>query len=166
MSTKSTIDFGNIVLGKRRFTGGGIAEDESERATERMRLQILAGNRLRREAERQRIRVQREARQRTQFEALQEKRAEEYHIEQRRMEVQEQYQRHLQRYRQDKLRSRVPAQQENREDVRQRLEEGRSADKVAEGSSAQELQQAEELSEWDLQQRRERRHYTSTYFGV
>ena len=235
MSTKSSIDFGSIILGKAGVADLGRAEFESRRDVERMRLQVLAGKRLAREAERARIRVERDVRTRIQFQALREKRAEEHRAEMQRMEVRRQYQKHLERHRQDKLRlrSRGPAQ-ENRLEF-QRLESGREADKAASGSgsssrailqmqdirqawspsalerdllqlgerSAREfeqeqymqtteeltpleqdllrpgppltraqdqhqdpaLQQTGEPSNSDLQQRRGRRHYTSTYFG-
>jgi hypothetical protein len=231
MSTKSSIDFGSIVLGKAGVADLGRAEFDSKMGVERMRLQVLAGKRLAREAERARIRVEREVRTRIQFQALREKRAEEHRVEVQRMEAQRQYQKHLERHRQEKLRlkARGPAQ-ENRLEF-QRLEAGREADKAAlesgsssrgllqmqesqqrwspsalerdllqlEESSAQEYEQNQLLqmteestpleqdllrpgpsssraqgqhqdqfvnpSELDLQQRRERRYYTSTYFG-
>lgn len=268
MATKSSIDFGSIVLGKIYVTGIGSPRYENAMEMERMRLQVLAGKRLAREAERQRIRVEREARTRVQFEALRETRAEEHHADLQRAEAGRQYQRHLERHREDKLRSRELAQQENRirdpEQYRQVLEEGRQADVAAltlragsleersvdgwlriadmtslerdllrpagfserelaqeqilltrgeiewaeagssetgfafatgtesgstfaergellregglavpeqdqdrdEGSLPQQGEEGAELSELELQQRRERRHYTSTYFGV
>jgi hypothetical protein len=131
MSTKSSIDFGSIVLGKAGVADLGRAEFESKMGAERMRLQVLAGKRLAREAERARIRVEREVRTRIQFQALREKRAEEHRVEVQRLEARRQYQKHLERHRQEKLRlkSRGPAQ-ENRLDF-QRLEAGREADKPA-----------------------------------
>jgi hypothetical protein len=235
MSTKSSIDFGSIVLGKAGVADLGRAEFESKMGVERMRLQVLAGKRLAREAERARIHVEREVRTRIQFQALREKRAEEHRVEVQRMEARRQYQKHLERHRQEKLRlkSKGPAQ-ENRLDF-QRLEAGREADKAApeSGSSSrgllqiqdsqqawspsalerallqleegsdqnqgqvqclqtteeltpleqdllrpgpspsraqdqhqhQALQQSRQASDSDLQQIRERRYYTSTYFG-
>ena len=75
MSEKSCIDFGNINMGQDRFSGN---DYDIARVRERMRLEVLQRQRMKREAERHHIRVLREHRQRTQFAALREKRAEEY----------------------------------------------------------------------------------------
>lgn len=130
---KSSIDFGNIVLGKLYVEGCGTSEYESAREVEYMRLQILAGKRLKRQAERKRIRLEREARTRVQFEPLKEKRAEEY-AAQKQMDSQRQYDQHLERHRLDKLRKKGTAQQENRrdpEEYQRALEAGRQADVAA-----------------------------------
>lgn len=145
MATKSSIDFGSIVLGKIYVARIGSPEYENAREVERMRLQVMAGKRLAREAERQRIRVGREARTRVHFEALREKRAEEYHAELQRAEAGRQYQRHLERHRAEKLRIRELAQQENQirdpEQYQQVLEGGRQADVAALTLRAESLEQ-------------------------
>jgi hypothetical protein len=145
MATKSTIDSGSIVLGKLYVAGIGSPDYENARGWERMRLQVKAGERLAREAERQRIRVEREARTRAHSEALREQRAGEYRAELQRAEAGKQYQRHLERHRAEKLRRRELAQQENRirdpEQYQQVLEEERQADVAARTSRAESSEQ-------------------------
>jgi len=152
VNNRSAIDFGTIIMGKDGLINGSIRYYENVDTTEQVRLQILAGNRFRREAERQRIRVEREARKRIQFEALREKRAEEYRAEQQRLEAQRQYRRHLERHRQERLQSHVPPPQENREDLQLHLERGRTADKEAAGPLGQSFWQPDEHSEQNPQQ--------------
>jgi hypothetical protein len=137
MTEKSSIDFGSIVLGKFYVEGYGSPGYECARSVEMMRLQVLAGKRLKREAERQRIRVEREARTRMQFEALREKRVEEYSAEVQKAEAARQYQQHLERHKAEKQRRRegMHFQRENRridpEGYQRTLEGGRQADEAA-----------------------------------